>query len=165
MLCMICKKNEATVHLTQIIEGKITKVDLCERCAKEKGVEDAAGFALADLLMELGTGKQPAKSQPHDVGCPVCGCTQSEFRKSGRLGCAKCYEHFWDILEPALKAMHRGTQHIGKIPKNVKIVENIQEKIQFLEQKLKEAVALENYEEAARLRDMIRQLKERAWIG
>lgn len=164
MLCAICKQREATVHLTQIVEGKIIKVDLCEECAKEKRVEDAAGFALAELLMELAGEKQPSKPQPAETGCPVCGLTLSEFRKHGRVGCAKCYEHFWSTLEPALKAMHRGLQHIGKVPSGFEARDDITERLKVLEQKLREAVAVENYEEAARLRDAIRDLKKKAGV-
>jgi len=160
MLCMICKKNEATIHLTQIVEGKIKKIDLCEQCAKEKGIEDPTGFALADLLMDLGRSQHPAKPQPVETACPKCGCTHADFKKTGRLGCAYCYEHFWEILEPTLKAMHKGTKHIGKVPAQSQQRVDLRERIAYLEKKLKEAVAVENYEEAAQLRDKIRELKK-----
>ena len=83
---MKCSKpdceNEATVHLTEIVEGKMQKNDLCEECAREKGVTDPEGFTLADLL--LGLGPKPTIKEPADASrrissrtdtfrfCPVC---------------------------------------------------------------------------------------------
>ena len=58
MLCDLCKNKEATVHLTQMVEGETKKIDLCESCAKEKGVDDPAGFSLADLLLGLGASQE-----------------------------------------------------------------------------------------------------------
>ena len=58
MKCDVCQKSEATVYLTQIVEGKMQKVNLCENCAKEKGVSDPTGFAMADLLLGLGATQQ-----------------------------------------------------------------------------------------------------------
>ena len=54
MLCDVCKCNDASVFLTQILEGKMQKVNLCDACSKEKGVQDPTGFALADLLLGIG---------------------------------------------------------------------------------------------------------------
>jgi protein arginine kinase activator len=93
MVCDICKKADATVHLTQIVEGKMLKVDLCESCSKEKGVQEAAGFSLADLLVGLGAAEE-MKSESPGAQCPVCGFTQVDFKKTGRLGCSACWETF-----------------------------------------------------------------------
>src|SRR5881398_1758418 len=93
MLCDICKQNVATVHLTQMVEGKTKKVDLCEACSKEKGVDDPTGFSLADLLLGLGAAQEMAQAAAgSDLKCPACGFTQADFKKSGRLGCAECYD-------------------------------------------------------------------------
>jgi len=80
------------VHLTQIIEGKVTKVDLCESCAKEKGVDDEMGFSLADLMMGLGASEGLTEgAQADQTKCPKCGFSQADFKKTGRLGCAECF--------------------------------------------------------------------------
>jgi protein arginine kinase activator len=85
---MLCKKNLATVHLTQIVEDKIQKVDLCEDCAKQKGVKSDASFSLADLL--LGASQEIAQAAGGiEVRCPGCGFTQADFKKAGRLGGAQ----------------------------------------------------------------------------
>ena len=87
MLCCVCKEKEATVHLTQIAGEKMQKVDLCEECAKTKGVNDPTGFSLADLLLGLGAA-QEIEQAGGDTGlkCPACGFTQADFKKAGRLG-------------------------------------------------------------------------------
>jgi protein arginine kinase activator len=92
MLCNFCKKNEAKVHLTQIVDNKMQKVDLCEACSKEKGVSDPTGFSLADLLLGLGAAQEMEKaSGGAELKCPHCGFTQADFKKAGRLGCSECY--------------------------------------------------------------------------
>src|SRR5579863_2779073 len=109
MLCMFCKQNPATVHLTQIVGDKMQKVDLCEECARQKGVNDPAGFSLADLLLGLGASQEIAPAGGEERTCPNCGFTQADFKKSGRLGCSQCYVTFAEGLEGMLKTMHKGT--------------------------------------------------------
>lgn len=162
MLCMLCQKKEARVHLTDVKNGKVRKVDLCEECAKAKGVDDPAGFALADLLLGLGAGEELTAGSPEgaEPACPSCGLTQSDFKKAGRLGCPTCYETFAEGLAGMLKTMHKGTRHVGKVPCGLKLGREVQERLQSLQRSLEAAIAVENYEEAARLRDAIKQLRE-----
>src|SRR6185295_12668295 len=118
MLCCVCKEREATVHLTQIAGEKMQKVDLCEDCAKQKGVNDPAGFSLADLLLGLGASQEIEQAGGGvETKCPNCGFTQADFKKAGRLGCAECYKTFAEGLEGLLKTMHKGTRHVGKSPR------------------------------------------------
>src|SRR5271163_4215153 len=117
MLCCVCKAKEATVHLTQIAGDKMQKVDLCEECAKNKGVNDPAGFSLADLLLGLGASDQIEQSAGGgELRCAKCGFTQADFKKAGRLGCSECYTTFAEGLASLIKAMHKGTKHTGKVP-------------------------------------------------
>ena len=102
MFCDVCKSKEATVFLTQIVEGKMQKVNLCEGCSKEKGVNDPTGFALADLLLGLGAAQEIEKN-PAGIRCPVCGFSQADFKKTGRLGCSACYDSFAEGLSGMLK--------------------------------------------------------------
>src|SRR6059058_2010237 len=83
MLCDVCKCNDAAVFLTQIVDGKMQKVNLCEGCSKEKGVQDPTGFALADLLLGIGAAEEIEKGGSN-TRCPVCGFTQADFKKTGR---------------------------------------------------------------------------------
>jgi len=161
MHCDICKKAEATVHLTQIVEGKMLKVDLCESCAKEKGVQEAAGVSLADLLVGLGAAEEMKVESP-GAQCPVCGFTQADFKKTGRLGCSACWETFEAGLASLLKAMHKGDHHVGKVPAKAMHTLAVNGKIRELAEQLEKAVREEKYEDAAQIRDEIREWETKA---
>jgi protein arginine kinase activator len=156
MQCDVCQSKEATVFLTQIVDGKMQKVNLCEGCSKEKGVNDPTGFALADLLLGLGASQEIEKT-PAAVKCTVCGFTQSDFKKTGRLGCSNCYTVFADSIAPMLKNMHKGTAHVGKVPAAFRQSREQDEKLRSLQDDLAKAVEAEEFELAAKLRDEIRQ--------
>ena len=158
MLCDVCKCNDATVFLTQIIEGKMQKVNLCDVCSKEKGVQDPTGFALADLLLGIGAAEEIEKGVAAQR-CPVCGFTQADFKKTGRLGCSACYATFSEALNALLKAMHKGTSHVGKVPQRAHKALELSDRMRDLSESLQKAVAEENYETAASLRDQIKQLE------
>jgi len=158
MQCDVCQNKEATVFLTQIVEGNMQKVNLCEACSKEKGVNDPTGFALADLLLGLGAAQEIDKS-PTSLKCPVCGFTQVDFKKTGRLGCSACYTVFAEGLSGLLKNMHKGTIHSGKTPIVFRKIREQGNEMKQLQLSLGEAVAAEEYEKAAELRDQIRQIE------
>lgn len=161
MLCGLCKKKEATVHLTQIAGDKIQKVDLCEECAKEKGVNDPAGFSLADMLLGLGASQEMEEaSGDAELSCPNCGFTQADFKKTGRLGCSDCYQTFADGLEALLKSMHKGTRHVGKVPAGLRKTQDLQKRLVDLEGQLATAIEAENFEQAALLRDDIKSARK-----
>ena len=161
MLCGLCKQKNATVHLTQIAGEKMQKVDLCEDCAKEKGVDDPAGFSLADMLLGLGASQEmeEAVGGP-DLKCPHCGFTQADFKKSGRLGCPACYETFAEGLEALLKSMHKGIRHVGKMPAGLQRTQDLQKRLDDLQSQLDKAIESESFEAAAVLRDDIKRLRE-----
>jgi protein arginine kinase activator len=159
MLCDVCKCNDATVFLTQIVEGKMQKVNLCDGCSKEKGVQDPTGFALADLLLGIGAAEEIEKGGVTQK-CPVCGYTQADFKKTGRLGCSTCYETFAEGLNSLLKAMHKGTEHVGKVPERALRAMEVSDRMRTLNEDLQKAVEEENYETAASLRDQIKQLEK-----
>jgi protein arginine kinase activator len=159
--CNLCN-NLASVHLTQILNNKIHKVDLCESCAQAKGVTDPNGFSLADLLV-----KNPLEAEKPSslLKCPVCGFTQNDFRKLGRLGCPSCYKVFDPLLSPVLENMHKGSLHRGKIPEKAVARRSVQERLDLLEEEINAAIESERYEDAARIRDEINKLKEGAPKG
>lgn len=159
LICDICGKL-ATVHLTQIINNKIQKIDLCEECAQKKGVTDPSGFSLADLLsknIEVGPGGSEHHHSP--LVCEQCGFTPQDFKKLGRLGCAHCYESLAPVITPIIQSMQRGPQHQGKVPQRVIDRVSIQREIDSLQRKLQEAVSEERYEDAAVYRDQLEKLK------
>jgi protein arginine kinase activator len=164
MLCSICKEKPATVHLTQIVGEKMQKLDLCEDCAKSKGINDPTSFGLADLDLVLGLGASQQLEQAAggvELRCPRCGFTQADFRKSSRLGCPECYATFAEGLAGLLKTMHKGTRHIGKAPEALRSTRENADRLKSLQARLAKAVKDENYEQAALLRDEIKQLAGR----
>jgi len=163
MLCCICKEKEATVHLTQIAGDKMQKVDLCEGCAKTKGVNDPTGFSLADLLLGLGASQEIEQAGGGaGLKCPACRFTQADFKKAGRLGCPACYQTFAEPLEGLLKTMHKGTRHVGKVPESLRQTRDFTDRLKSLQKRLTKAIGEEDFEEAAKLRDEIKQTTARA---
>ncbi|MBN1353604.1 MAG: UvrB/UvrC motif-containing protein [Candidatus Omnitrophica bacterium] len=166
MKCDVCKIREATVHLTEIINDNVTKLHLCEQCAKEKSQEMEEHFGLADLLSGLADlapvmEEKKEKSAEVSIKCSACGFTFNNFRKMGRLGCPVCYEIFGKQLSPLLRKIHGTDSHIGKTPAKKDTVGDKVTLISDLKARLEKAVELEEFEEAARLRDQIRELEKK----
>lgn len=153
--CSLCK-NPATVHLTQIVNNKVHKLDLCESCAVEKGVTDPNGFSLSEVIL----GKSEPAEPKGRLKCERCGFTQSDFRRLGRLGCSSCYDSFHTLIVPVLENMHRGTRHSGKVPTRAIERRSLQEQLAILEDEIQKAVKSERYEDAARIRDRMNDLKK-----
>jgi len=164
MLCDICGKNPATVHLTEIIDDQMNELHLCEECAREKSAAMEQQFGLSDLLAGMAeVGKPSAKElETPTVKCPTCGLSYADFKKIGRLGCGECYTVFRKYLAPLLKRIHGSTQHSGKSPLNI-AVNGTKKKvdIQELRLRLQKAIEGEEFEEAARLRDQIKELESK----
>ncbi|MEW5758488.1 MAG: UvrB/UvrC motif-containing protein [Candidatus Omnitrophota bacterium] len=175
MFCDICGKDKATVHLTEIVDDQMTELHLCEGCAKKKSIEMEQQFGLADLLAGLTElGGQKADKDTLGLKCPVCHISYDDFRKVGRLGCSHCYDTFRKYLVPLLKKIHGSSQHLGKAPKMlygvVKPSKIIREprresEIGVLKSQLQEAIKKENFEDAAKIRDRIRELEKKNGEG
>lgn len=162
MQCDLCGKKKATVHLTEIIDEQMAEMHLCEECAREKSVQMEQQFGLADLLAGLADfGKQSKEEAKVSIKCENCGLTYDDFRKFGRLGCSECYQAFKVQLSTLLKKIHGSNQHLGKTP--LKIPSEKREEIQNLQDlknELQQAIMMEDFEKAARLRDKIRQVEK-----
>jgi protein arginine kinase activator len=156
--CNLCGKP-ATVHLTQIVNNQIHKLDLCEECAAAKGVTDPSSYSIADLLIKASGTSADAAGTATQLVCEHCGFTQADFKKHGRFGCPACYERFRPILEPVLANMHKGMTHLGKVPARSLERKSLHERASLLEKQLQDAIKAERYEDAARLRDEIGGLK------
>lgn len=188
MQCQVCKQDEATVHLTQIVDDDVRSLDLCVGCAKQKGVSDPLGFSFADVFKEAAPGEaageeeagKAARATRAEVQCSRCGLGHADFKKTGRLGCSDCYEAFAGVLDGMLKGMHKGIRHTGKIPMSAMQptaprvapgarpgatkseppgTDASETDVERLSGQLAEAVGREDFEEAARLRDRIRAAK------
>ncbi len=172
MVCDECGKNKATVHLTEIINEQITKLNLCEACAKAKGSDVEQHFGIGDLLAALSDVETAPVSAAGTTGptpknkCSHCGLTYEDFKKIGRLGCSECYAAFKVSLSPLLKRIHGSTQHMGKSPdpllvKEQKVHSKFHEELMMVKQELMKAVKKEEFEEAAALRDKIKFLEKK----
>ncbi len=154
MICQHCNANEAKVFLTQIVQGEVKKMDLCECCAKDLGVTEQGGGALADFLTKAGFGPAAtSRTNPHETTCPACGYTTTQLRKTGRLGCAQCYETFASSLAEVLAESQKGEFHTGKQPAGYT---PDPADTPALQRELEQAVREEHYERAARIRDQLR---------
>jgi len=161
MQCSVCKEKPATVFLTHIENDKMHKVNLCEDCAKNKGVDNPTTFSLADADLLLGLGAAQEISQAPggvDLKCPSCGFSQADFKKSGRLGCPECYQVFAEGLAGLLKTMHKGTRHTGKTPEALRQSRDQAERLKLLNKKLAKAIEAEDFELAAKVRDELKEL-------
>ena len=166
MKCDFCKEK-ATVFLTQLVEGQMKKVCLCDSCAKERGVTDPTGFSLADLLLGglpggLGTKQLSGVTAPSGNGktCVTCGFTLEDLRRVRRFGCSECYSTFGDEVAQMVRGMHKGTSHIGKVPEGLMATQFRNQRIEELRTRLDQAISSESYEEAAGIRDEIRNLDQ-----
>lgn len=160
MDCDFCSAK-ATVFLTQLVEGEMKKLCLCESCATEKGVTDPTGFSLADEVLGVAQA-QPAPQVTTDEDgpeCPNCGFTFGKFQQVGRLGCSICYDTFRDDIVRRLKGMHKGMTHAGRVPEGLLEAYERQQRLDKLHERLAEAITAENYEEAAGLRDEIKEIE------
>lgn len=167
MKCDFCDKK-ATVFLTQLVEGQMKKVCLCDSCAKERGVTDPTGFSLADLLLGGVAGsvapKAPAGAAPAPQGgggrrCQTCGFSLEDLRRVRRFGCSDCYITFTEEVGQMVRGMHKGTTHIGKVPAGLMAMQVLHQRLEELRSRLDQAIASESYEEAAGIRDEIRNLE------
>lgn len=161
MLCQICGEQQATVHYTEIANNKAVELHLCEDCARKKEIIDQSGnFPLADLIKGLAS-FIGTEDEEENLKCDNCGLLFSDFRKTGRFGCSRCYKAFQTELEPLIKRIHGSTKHVGSVvpPKHAKEVQTLS-KIEKLKIEMEKAVQQEAFEKAAEIRDQIRKLEK-----
>ncbi len=161
MKCQVCGQS-ATVHLTEIVSGKKREKHFCQECAEQQEVlkqQELNLNAILQSVIEQHVGGQA--DELSRLTCPTCGIKYMEFKAAGRFGCPHDYQVFREPLLPLLERIHRGTKHVGKIPVNALKHAAAQTELRELRQQLRSAVEREAYEDAARLRDLIR-IKEDA---
>lgn len=158
MLCDVCKKRNATYHSRSSINGRVSEVHLCEHCLEQSHynplsvfTRDLFGFETSiDRLFDV---------VEHPTECSTCGTKFNHILNTGRVGCGDCYRQYKDSLSRLIQSLNNADSHIGKSIESKSIDEKAS-KIRLLEKKLKEAVATENYEEAAVIKKQILALKE-----
>lgn len=156
MKCQNCNAK-ATVHHTQLQEGEVKKLHYCESCAETEGILDVSGFGLESTLT---SGEEVSGAKP-ETGkvCSGCGFSLAKFQQTGRLGCSQCYLTFTDEILARLAPMHRGLLHLGKQPADFNGDVLSKRLLNECQERLARAVASEDYEEAAKIRDEISELE------
>ena len=165
MLCQHCKKNEATTHVKTMINGKFTEYRLCPECAHELGYDNMFSDFNTDfggLLSSFFSNALPAISGA--AHCKNCGSTLNDIKRTGKVGCANCYDTFFSELMPTIRGIHGNTEHKGKRPDAIEYTVNAEksestDKVAALKAELKQAIEDENFERAAQLRDEIKELE------
>ena len=154
MLCEKCKKKNATVLYKQTVNGVSEQLALCAECANQISLGSfAEDFNFFGTMFD----KRP-KSTPDKV-CTLCGSTYEQIAREGKVGCAKCYEIFADRLGPSIERIHGNSRHVGRKPKGAAERDQKKEQLDALRKQLSDAIAEENFEQAATLRDQIRALE------
>jgi len=166
VVCELCHKNVATVHLTEVAKGGIRELHFCDDCARQKGVSYKSAFptGLVEHLQQALAAKPSARAGP-DPKCSDCGMTYGEFRAKARFGCANDYTVFRTGILPLLEKIHGATTHTGKIPRRAEQAAVLAREISALESSLQRLVHKEAFEEAATVRNRIRSLKDQLAAG
>jgi protein arginine kinase activator len=177
MLCGECGEREATIHELVILSGQAIEKHLCEQCAAAAGLGATSHVPLHELVSSFVKDPAGAAEVAAELSCPYCTLTYTRFKQTGLLGCAGCYKAFEDKIGPLIERAHGGaTHHVGKIPRGalarsregglerleslLGTMEERGRRMNELRRQLAEAVAGEQYERAAALRDEIRKLGE-----
>lgn len=159
MMCDKCGKYLATTHVKSIVNGVVKESNLCSHCASKEGYGSFGKMSLANMLASM-FGDNAQTISDGGVRCKCCGSSFSDIAQSGRVGCGECYETFKNELMPSLNRLHGKVQHVGKTPLNSTNSEDkIINRLKQLKVDLKKAVDNEEYENAAKLRDEIRELE------
>ena len=163
MLCEECKVNEASYTLSVMVGDEVTTRHLCGDCMAKMNMNSASGNikSLLSSILSAITGNDTPEEKQAEVVCPRCRTTLSQFTKTGRLGCPACYEAFHEQLQPMLLQIHGRVQHAGRRPLRTEVAQRTRTQREELERQMEQAVAVEDFETAAALRDRLRALAEK----
>lgn len=162
MICDVCREQEATVQLTHVVKGDVTLQHLCPRCAAERGVETTVTTPPKNLMGEFlhSVHQQLPSPAVESLTCAFCGMALRDFRSTGRLGCAHCYDAFAAPLRELLRRIHHNARHVGRTyaPPAPDIMHRASS-VGELRDRLRRAIENEEFELAASLRDKLRILE------
>lgn len=161
MLCKNCGLRPATTHIKRVINGRVEEYHLCAECAKKLNVSAFDPFDLSELWSSFFGDRLPDSPALNQKRCKRCGSSFSDIANSGKLGCPDCYSEFYDELLPSLRKIHGKTRHVGRVPNSANEDTKAGYMINDLKKQLTDAVENENYEQAAKLRDQIREYEQK----
>jgi protein arginine kinase activator len=158
MQCDQCQQP-AVVHEVAISGGDHQEIHLCAQCAQAAGVPTPVQQPITQLLNEYVVAQSPAQTRSSAPTCPNCGLTVRHLRKHGHAGCPTCYTTFGDAMESAIHRAQAGaTHHLGKSPRQSESIKIRSRTMRQLLRELDQAVASEQYERAAGIRDRLDEL-------
>jgi len=160
MLCQNCHKNLASVRYAEVVDGKVSDLRLCQDCLAAREESVSPGFEFSKPSPFLGKKKDLSVNEVReaDATCTACATTLQELMDTGKVGCSICYESFPAELEALMEGIHIALTHRGKAPRIDDARVRVRSDLQSKRALLKTALSMENYEEAASLRDEIRAL-------
>lgn len=161
MICEVCHEAIATVHLTEIVNNAKKEIHLCEACAEQKGVaihSHVKNISIPEFFGQLVEPREKGDGGDEQQ-CDQCGLSYRQFRAGGKLGCPRCYDVFRGDMHQLMERIHASTRHRGKVPVRVDAELRRRRELQELREELSSAVAQEEYELAASLRDKIHELE------
>ena len=175
-MCQNCGKNEVTFRYTQVINGVKKELNLCDNCARELGLKEmnfsmpiSFSSFLGDFFNDYSDTLLPSFMGTQTTKCKKCGESFDEFLNSGEFGCSNCYDLFEDRITPILKNLQGSTKHTGRGYKKIlskisenetnKVAKKEENEVTKLQKELQKAIKTENYEEAAKIRDKIKELE------
>lgn len=134
---------------TQIVNGQKSTLNICSACASGESIFDNFGSI-------LNFGVRPSAQ---NTVCPVCNMTLSEFSRKGRAGCGECYRTFRAHASAMLRKIHGSAKHVTVDEQAEEKTQEVKPKnpVEELKEQLKKAIMEENFEQAAVLRDKIRE--------
>ena len=160
MLCQKCGKREATVHIKHSVNGNYKEMMLCGECAEAQSLTGFFNHGAEDLFSGFFGNTVFGGYASEQKKCPACGQTQRELARSGRAGCAKCYEVFAPEIDKIVYGIHGNARHAGSAPGNRAEQLKLKNEIEALKKEQETAVLEQNYEKAAELRDKIKELEK-----
>ena len=165
MICERCNKKMATLKFTEVVKGKAVLRNICETCMAELQANPSAAFEMtgapAAKIPILGRRENPPVAVVQRGECSSCGIALQEVVQAGRLGCTECLTAFSGLIEPMVRSLHFAPQHQGKVPRADVNHEQLRAKLRAKRALLRAALKVENYEEAAVLRDTIKTLESK----
>lgn len=160
MLCDHCGERDASVHLTTIVDNEVRQQHLCEKCAAERGVETTVSVPKHPLSVFLQEVQQQAAPSTEAGKCTFCGATMSDFRSTGRWGCAQCYTAFEPSMRELLRRVHGQARHGGRpYEPPAPVLDEQSTILGELKERLRRAIESEQFEVAADLRDKIKVME------
>lgn len=167
MLCQHCKAKTATTHVRRTINGKTAEYHLCAECAEKQGL----GGVLGGVGLDIGNfwsslfAEPAARTRADALRCERCGCTFADIARTGKVGCADCYDVFYDRLLPSIQRIHGKAQHGGKLGVTAGEEPRRDQELEKLKEELERCVEAQQYERCAELRDRIRELEKETGKG